>query len=56
MGLQRLVFGTAVFGDGEEYRQFQYRFACVLTLFSVVTTALFILTALAGLAVLYTVP
>lgn len=52
MGLQRLVFGTAVFGDGEEYRQFQYRFACVLTLFSVVTTALFILTALAGLAVL----
>lgn len=52
MGLQRLLFGTAVFGEGQEYRQFQYRFACVLTLFSVMTTALFILTALSGLAVL----
>lgn len=48
MRLQDLVFGTIPFAMGQEYRKFQHRFACVLLLFSVTVTALFILMAVLG--------
>lgn len=53
MNAQELLFGTASFPAGSEYRQFQHRFGLVLILVSILVTAAFILAELHGLAVLH---
>ncbi|CAA7620990.1 putative diguanylate cyclase [Magnetospirillum sp. LM-5] len=53
MRLQTLVYGNTQFSPGSEYRKFQHRFACVLLLFGVVVTALFITATLFGGAQLH---
>lgn len=53
MRFQELLFGTASFPPGGEYRQFQHRFGLVLILVSVLVTAAFILAASSGHAVLH---
>lgn len=53
MTLEKLVFGSVSFKEGEEYRRFQYRFANVLILFSVIVTGVFILAADMGMANLH---
>ena len=37
------LFGHAHFAEGEEYRKFQYRFACAVLLFSIIVTGMFLL-------------
>jgi diguanylate cyclase (GGDEF)-like protein len=48
MWLLHHLFGTAEFPEGAEYRKFQHRFACVLILFSVTVTGVFIAAAISG--------
>ena len=48
-----LLFGRFVFSEGQEYRKFRHRFACVLILVSIFVTGLFIAAALAGAARLH---
>ncbi|CCG42735.1 GGDEF domain-containing protein [Magnetospirillum molischianum] len=44
------LFGQAAFGEGEEYRKFQYRFTLAILMFSAVVTAIFHLSVHHGLA------
>ena len=45
-----LLFGTADFGDGQEFRKFQYRFTLSILLFSTVVTVIFHLSVHHGVA------
>lgn len=44
----RALFGDVVFAEGEEYRRFQYRFACAIILCGIAITFLAILSSLTG--------
>ncbi|OIQ97235.1 putative diguanylate cyclase YcdT [mine drainage metagenome] len=50
--LDHLAFGAATFGEGQEFRRFQYRFTCAILLFSIIITAFLHLAVQAGLALL----
>ncbi len=50
--LDHLAFGAATFGEGQEFRRFQYRFTCAILLFSILITAFLHLAVHEGAAVL----
>ena len=42
MGFASLIYGPHQFAPGQEYKQFQHRFACILILVSMAVTGLFV--------------